>query len=309
MNKYIVYLFAVLPMLFWSLTFVWYKTILKYLDPISIIFFRLVIASVILIIITKFFIKQKEKLKFKDYKYIFILTLFEPFIYFLGESYGMQYVSSTIAAVIISMIPVITPIFAFKLLDERLNRYNVLGLIISFVGVVVMLINPGSSSDFTMKGVLLLFLAVLGAVGYGITIKKIAGSYSSLTITKFQSIFGTFLFLPLFFLFGYNDSVMNISSSISDGTSFELFSTLLYMSFFASVMAFVLIIIPIKEIGISKTNVFTNLIPVFTAVLSYFMLDEFFDARKILGIVIVLVGIFLSQLKGLFKKKTLQIMS
>ncbi|MDA3837535.1 MAG: EamA family transporter, partial [Candidatus Delongbacteria bacterium] len=102
---------------------------------------------------------------------------------------------------------------------------------------------------------------------------------------------------------------MNISSSISDGTSFELFSTLLYMSFFASVMAFVLIIIPIKKIGISKTNGFTNLIPVFTAVLSYFMLDEFFDARKILGIVIVLVGIFLSQLKGLFKKKTLQIMS
>ncbi|MDA3885066.1 MAG: DMT family transporter, partial [Candidatus Delongbacteria bacterium] len=239
MNKYIVYLFAVLPMLFWSLTFVWYKTILKYLDPISVIFFRLVIASVILIVITKFFIKQKEILKFKDYKYIFILTLFEPFIYFLGESYGMQYVSSTIAAVIISMIPVVTPIFAFKLLDERLNRYNVLGLIISFVGVVVMLVNPGSSADFTMKGVLLLFLAVLGAVGYGITIKKIAGSYSSLTITKFQSIFGTFLFLPLFFLFGYNDSVMNISSSISDGTSFELFSTLLYMSFFASVMAFV----------------------------------------------------------------------
>ncbi|MBN2789530.1 MAG: DMT family transporter [Candidatus Delongbacteria bacterium] len=308
MNRFIVYLFAVLPMLFWSLTFVWYKIVLKYLDPISVIFFRLVIASVILIVVTKFFIKQKEKLKFRDYKYIFILTLFEPFLYFLGESYGMLYVSSTIAAVIISMIPVVTPIFAFKLLDERLNKFNILGLIISFVGVVVIIVNPGSASDFTMKGILLLLLAVLGAVGYGITVKKIAGSYSSLTITKFQSIFGTFLFLPLFILLEYNDTVVNISSSVTDGTFYELFSTLFYMSFFASVMSFVLIIIPIKEIGISKTNVFTNLIPVFTAVLSYFMLDEFFDTKKILGILIVITGIFLSQMKGLFKKKTLQIM-
>jgi len=237
MNKFVVYTFAVLPMLFWSLTFVWYKIVLKYLNPISIIFFRLVIASIILIVVTNFFIKQKEKLNFKDYKYIFILTLFEPFVYFLGESYGMLYVSSTIAAVIISMIPVITPIFAFKLLDERLNKFNVLGLLISFIGVVVIIVNPGSASDFTPKGILLLLLAVFGAVGYGITVKKIAGSYSSLTITKYQSIFGLFLFLPLFLILEYNDSTVKIASSVSDGTFYELFSTLLYMSFICSSIA------------------------------------------------------------------------
>lgn len=308
MKKFTVYSFAVLPMLFWSLTFIWYKVVLQYIGPVSVIFFRLVIATLILIFFTKFFIKTKEKLVKQDYLNILVLAIFEPFIYFLGESYGMLYVSSTVAAVIISMIPVVTPIFAFKILNEKLNIFNILGLLLSFFGVIFIMVNPSASADFTLKGVLLLFVAVLGAVGYGISVKKLSKNYSSMTITKYQSVFGTLLFLPLFLLLEYKTTCIDISRSISEGTFFELISTLLYMSFFASVMAFVLIIKPIKELGISKTNVFTNLIPVFTALLSYFMLNEQFDTKKILGMSFVLLGIVLSQLKGLFRKKTFQIM-
>jgi len=308
MKKFTLYSFAVLPMVFWALTFIWYKTILELLDPISVIFFRLIIASLILIIFTKFIIRTKEKLVKKDYVNIFILAIFEPFIYFLSESYGMLSVSPTLASVIISLIPVMTPIFAFKILNEKLNSFNILGLILSFAGVVIMIVNPNSSADFTIKGLLLLFVAVLGAVSYGIVVKKLSANYSSITITKYQCIFGTFLFLPLFIIVDYNSTIINIGKSFDNGTFLTLISTLIYMSFFASVLAFVLIIKPIREIGISKTNVFTNLIPVFTAVLSYFVLDEHFDARKISGILVVISGIVLSQLKGLFKKKTFQIM-
>ncbi|HQO09365.1 MAG TPA: DMT family transporter [Clostridiales bacterium] len=308
MNKITLYTFAILPNLFWSLTFIWYKVILEYLGPVSIIFFRLIIASSILIFITKVFYKTQEKLVFKDYRNLFILAFFEPFIYFLGESYGMLYVSSTIASVIISMIPVLTPVIAFKILNEKLNIFNILGLLISFAGVLVILVNPSASADFTLKGIMLLLVAVIGAVSYGVTVKKMSADYSSLTIAKYQSIFGSFLFLPLFLILEYNSSITNISESYNKGTIFTMLITLFSMSFFASVLAFVLILKPIKILGISKTNVFTNLIPVFTAVIAYFFLDEHFDTKKIIGMILVISGIILSQMKGLFKKKSLQIM-
>jgi drug/metabolite transporter (DMT)-like permease len=308
MKKFLIYSCAVLPMIFWALTFIWYKVVLAIIDPVSVIFFRLVIASLILIFVTKIFIKTKEKLVKKDYIKILVLAFFEPFIYFLGESYGMLYVSPTVASVIISMIPVVTPIFAFRILNEKLNIFNISGLLLSFLGVVMILVNPSAAADFTIKGLILLFIAVLGAVGYGIVVKKLSADYSSMTITKYQSIFGTFLFLPLFLFIDFGGLGSRISTSFEQGTFTTLIVTLFSMSLFASVLAFVLIIKPIKEIGISKTNVFTNLIPVFTAVLSYFIIGEQFDIRKLAGIAIVITGIVLSQLKGVFRKKTFQIM-
>ncbi|MBN2857429.1 MAG: DMT family transporter [Candidatus Delongbacteria bacterium] len=308
MKKFVLYSCAVLPMLFWALTFIWYKIVLEIIDPVSVIFFRLVIASLLLIFFTKYIFRTKEKLGRKDFSKMFVLAFFEPFIYFLGESYGMLYVSPTVASVIISLIPVMTPVFAFRILNEKLNIFNITGLILSFIGVILILVNPSAGTDFTLKGISLLFLAVLGAVGYGISVKKLSADYSSMTITKYQSIFGTFLFLPLFLLIDYPGLSGKIAVSFENNTFFTLVFTLFSMSLFASVLAFVLIIRPIREIGISKTNVFTNLIPVFTAVLSYFIIGEQFDARKITGIAVVLSGIVLSQLKGVFRKKTFQIM-
>jgi len=308
MKKFVLYSCAVLPMAFWALTFIWYKIVLDIIGPVSVIFFRLVIASLLLIFFTKYIFKTKEKLAGKDFLKLLVLAFFEPFIYFLGESYGMLYVSPTVASVIISLIPVMTPVFAFKILNEKLNKFNIAGLILSFIGVILILVNPSAEADFTIKGVALLFLAVLGAVGYGISIKKLSADYSSMTITKYQSIFGTFLFLPLFLFIDYSGLAGQIALSVHDNTFFTLIITLFSMSLFASVLAFVLIIKPIRELGVSKTNVFTNLIPVFTAVLSYFILSEQFDARKITGIAVVLSGIVMSQLKGVFRKKTFQIM-
>ena len=69
------------------------------------------------------------------------------------------------------------------------------------------------------------------------------------------------------------------------------------LSVFASVIAFVLFAGVVREIGVARTNVFVNLIPVFTAIFAWWVLDESLTWLKITGIVIVVSGLFVSQLR------------
>ena len=282
-------------MLFWALTFVVFKIALESYKPITIILLRLIISVIFLFIIAKV-LRKLQPLKKKDYKYIIIMALFEPFLYFLGESFGLTYVSSTMGAVIISTIPLIMPIGAYFLYRDKLSILNWLGLIVSFGGVLIVVLSGAMEIMARLKGVLLMFLATFSAVGYGLTVKKLAHNYNGFTITCYQNIVGIICFIPLFLFLDLKTFLHTIPSQSS------VFS-IIYLGIFGSSLAFVLFTMAVRDIGPSKANVFANLIPVFTAVFSFFLLREPMPALKILGIVVVLTGLLLSQVKSVKLKK------
>ncbi len=151
-----IYSAAILSMLFWSSAFVWSKIALQYYSPITIVLLRLIIASVLMELIARVFIKER-KIK-KEHRYHFVLlSFFEPFCYFIGEYFGMQYVSATIGALVISTIPVFTPFVAYFLLKEKITRYGIIGLILSFGGVVLIVLQD-SNWQTSLIGIALLFL-------------------------------------------------------------------------------------------------------------------------------------------------------
>jgi len=282
------YILVILSMLFWGMSFVWSKIVLKYYDPITTVLLRLIISSAIMFFGLWLF-KRLQKLKREDYKLFFLSALFNPFLYFLGENYGLKYSSPTVTAVIIATIPVFTPVVAYFILKERLSVLNVLGLVISFAGVMFMLINPDFSFNASPVGLAWLALAVLTAVFYSVLLKKLAMKYDAFLIIAMQNLIGALYFLPLFFIFDFDKFLEVVPNT-------ELITSLLLLALFASSLAFVFFTISAREIGISKTNLFTNLIPVFTAVFSYFILDEVFGMQKLAGMTIVIVGVLLTQL-------------
>src|ERR1035437_9334142 len=108
-------------MLFWSFSFIWVKIVYAhYYRPIMTIFLRLVISSIILTVAIKL-MKKGQKIDKKDYGTFLLLALTQPFFYFLGESFGLTMISSTIAAVIISTLPVITPVFSYLFVREKIS--------------------------------------------------------------------------------------------------------------------------------------------------------------------------------------------
>jgi len=274
-------------MVFWGLSFIWSSYLLKFYEPVTIIFIRLILSASFLFLILRLFFPAEHVAR-KDLKLILLSSLFNPFLYFLGENYGLKYSTPTISAVIIATIPVFSPVVAYLTFREKLSRLNFVGIAVSFAGIVIMLITKDFTLAADIRGIIFLFGAVLAALFYSVMLKKLTGKYSALLLIAWQNFLGIFLFLPFFLIFEF-DSVIHTMPTAGIVGSFLLLSIL------ASSVAFVFFAHSVKLLGISKANIYSNLIPVFTAFFSWILLSESITIRKILGILLVVGGVYLSE--------------
>jgi drug/metabolite transporter (DMT)-like permease len=288
-RQFYVYILAILSMLLWGMSFVWTTIVFRYYPPVTTVFLRLVISFLLLFAGLKLFGKI-EKIQKKDYGLFLLSSLLNPFLYFIGESYGLKLSSSTISAVVIATIPLFTPIAAYYTLKEKLTRLNLLGMITSFSGIILMIINKNLTLNASPTGIALLMFAVASAIAYSVFLKKLTTRYSAFTIIAVQNLIGALYFLPIFLIFEF-------VPFLSIQPDSKLVGSLLALAIFCSSLAYIFFTISTKEIGVNKTTVFSNLIPVFTGVFSYFILGELFSFQKILGMAVVIFGLYLSQMK------------
>lgn len=274
---------------FWSFSFIWFKVAYQGYNPITVVIFRLTIAALLITIIAAF-LKRLQKPSKEDFKLFVLMAFFEPFIYFLGESYGLKYVSSTVAAVIVATIPLISPVFAWYFFRERLKWMNVAGLAFSFFGVGLVVLNGSFQFNASPLGVGLEFIAVFAAIAYSIVLRKLVFKYNTMSIIAYQNIIGIVFFLPVWLVVDFNDF-------ISRPFHPEAFQAIVFLAVFASTLAFVFFTQSIRQIGVNRSNTFINLIPVFVAILSYFILKESLGTQQIVGIFIVVMGLFLAQIR------------
>lgn len=274
-------------MVFWGLSFIWSSYLLQFYEPVTIIFIRLILSASILFLILRVFYPA-ERIARKDFKLILLSALFNPFLYFLGENYGLKYSTPTIAAIIIATIPVFSPLVAYLTYKEKLSSLNFLGIGISFAGIMIMLILKDFSLAVDLRGIIFLFGAVMASLFYSVMLRKLTVKYSALVLIAWQNFLGIFLFLPFFLVMEFK-SVINIVPSAGIIGSFLLLSIL------ASSVAFVFFAHSVKLLGISKANIYSNLIPVFTAFFSWMLLSESITSRKIIGMALVIGGVYLSE--------------
>jgi len=294
MSKTKVHIAAFFSMLFWGISYVWSKVVFEYYTPLTTIFLRLLI-SIVVLFIFMYFSGQFQKIKRKDIWIFAVSALFNPFLYFVGESHGLQRMSASASAFIIATIPVFTPFLAYWFLSEKLSKMNLFGLLVSFMGVLFIIFKP----DFTLVaspwGIALLFMAVFSAIIYTILLKKLVKNYKPVSIIAWQELIGIFYFLPFFLM-------LDADSFLSIRPSGNAILSLIMLGILASSLAYVLYTYAVKNLGVIQTNIYINLIPVFAAITAFFVLDELFTPLKISGMILVTLGVVLSQMKGLRKK-------
>lgn len=286
-------------MAFFAFSYVWFKVANQAYRPLTIVFFRLSTAVIVLSLFL-FLTKRFEKIRKEDRIYFFFIALFEPFLYFIFESYGLSFVSSTVASVIIATIPIFTAIGALILFREKLSMFNYLGIIVSFMGIFIFTVAGKSNLSFNTKGVILMFLAVLCATGYSLILRRLANNYRPVYIVNVQNIIGLSLFIPVFLISEgshLKDMVFNAEALIA----------VAQLAIFASCGAFILFGYTVRVIGVTRANLFANLIPVLTAGFAYYTINEIITIEKFAGILIMISGLYMAQIRFSGKRKLKQV--
>jgi drug/metabolite transporter (DMT)-like permease len=283
-----------LAMVFYGISFPATRVALQDYQPISLITIRLAISSLLLMGVNIALYRRRGLPRAADLPKFMLVALFQPLLYFLFETYGLQEVSASISSVLVATIPIFSPLFSRFILHERLFLYPVLGAVLSLTGVALLVLFSESTAvetaSFTIRGILLLFGAVFSAVLYSIAVKALPTVYSPVTITAVQNTIGLLYFIPLFFLFEAGETLKTVPSR-------ETVISILFLAVFSSSLAFIFLNYGILKLGPVRAIGMTNLIPIVTAIVSFLFFDELFSGLKIAGMVVILSGVVLAQVR------------
>jgi drug/metabolite transporter (DMT)-like permease len=276
-----------LAMICFSLSFVWFKVANVIYGPLTIVLFRLGVSTGIILI----FIKSTKSLRLpdrEDFKSLLLLAFFEPFLYFMGESYGLRLISPTVGAVIIATIPLVAPFAGHFFYQEEVTLRHVVGILISFAGVILVIYEIGMGVTASPVGVVLQFSAVLSAVGYTVALQRISSRMNNISIIFLQGILGVIYFLPFWLVF---EAKTYFDTPFDGSAMMAIFK----LALFASTLAFIFFVYSVRHLGITKSNMFVNMVPVFTALFAWRILGDALTLQKFIGIVIVISGLFFAQ--------------
>ena len=284
------YTLTILAIILWGFSFVWTNDISQKGIPVfTFLFIRLALAGSLLFAFAKITGKL-QKIAKKDVKYLILMAFFEPFIYFIGETYGIKATDSAVlSAVIIATIP-IASLFVEKIFYKvPYTVYKVLGTALTLPGIVMVIMKSGESTSVGHYwGIALLFLAVAGATGYSSVVRKLSGNYNPVTITTYQFVIGAAFFFPFFLGWGLD----GVNSTLF---SREVMVPLISLAVLCSCVAFLFWVNSIKDLGMTRTNIFSALIPAVSAVGAAMLGQEEITLMSAIGIAVVTAGVIIAQ--------------
>lgn len=306
MKRWLPYVAVCIAMLCWSVSGIAIKNALVILPPFTMIVMRFSLAIVVMLLVGVLFRRNAtlrlQLLKKKDLPLFLLAGFFQPFLYYLLETFAYDALSSpTIAETLLSTSPLLSPFFAALLLRERVTKYNIWGILVSTVGMVLLvLVGSGQFTIGNPWGVLLAFAAVSTAVLYTVVLRRIPQTYSDLTIVFWAQLFSLVLFYPIWGIVEGAEMCHFVPSfmeqlAAADTPILTALLSVVYLGLFASVVAFVLFCYTVRQIGVTKTNAFNNIRPVFTALWMMFFFAENLPIIKWIGVFLIIFGLFVSQ--------------
>jgi len=279
------YTALVLAMIIWGGSFVALKVSFRYFHPLFVVFMRQLLASIVFIPLVW---KHFRKIRKQDIKWLILMSLFEPCIYYLFEAKALTLTSASQAGMITALLPVLVAIPSALFLKEHISKRTIIGFTLAIIGVIFLSLSGEATkkSPNPVFGNFLEFLAMVSAAGYTVILKKLSSRYSPFFLTAIQAFMGTIFFAPvLLFLPESREMILTTQSVL----------TVAFLGIIVTIGAYGFYNFGTSKIPASQSAAFVNLIPVITIILSMLLLGERLAPFQYAAAVLVIFGVIFSQ--------------
>ena len=272
--------------LMWALQFTCIKLTQDQVGPYFTVWGPMLLSTIFLLPFVWKGLKKERKI-FKDMLVFVPLALFGAFVAQVFMTWGTQYSLASNAAIITLSLPVITALFAFLVLKEKMNKIRWISFIIAIVGVVLCSTGDIRQLDFSSKyavGNLLIFLAIVGNAYYNVGIKNISKRYTEMEMVFFTYVIMVILLTPL--VLYYESDVFARIPSFTQQTWIGM-SLLTFFHNFLSMVLFFKALKVLDAIQVALSNYLITFIGLPVAAI---WLDEKLNTSTIIGGILVFVS-------------------
>ena len=284
---------AVLATLIWSGNFIVARGVYKEIPPISLAFYRWLIASLIIFPFAYKQFKKEKKIVLQNWKYFFWaaltgVTLFNTFVY-IGAHYT---IAINLALIGTTSSPIIAIILARIFLKEKLNSLKITGMLFCISGIIFLLCKGDFTNLLSLRfstGDGWVLLAAFSFAVYNTLAKRKPVSISPVNFLFVVFTLGTILLLPFY--------LWELANSQTVNWNMNLILIILYLGLGTSVIAFLCWNIAIQKLGAGRTAMFGNLIPIFSSLEAVLLLNEQFTFVHVISMVVVITGLVLANLR------------
>ncbi|CAC9354604.1 TPA: DMT family transporter [Staphylococcus aureus] len=284
MNKlrdttFLSYLFTII---LWGSAFPMIKIALNDFSAESLSAFRLILATIILLPFV--IIKKLPTPELRNIPVIFILGFCGFVIYHTALNFGETLISAGISGILVSTTPIFSSALAYIFLKEHFSKWNWLSSLVAFIGISIISISKDDYTTINVLGVFIILLASFSESLYFTFQKKYIEKYGFIAFTLY-TIMASSPFMLIF-----------IPEIINDihGATFTSIVSVLYLAIFPTIIPYVLLAYIVKSVGVSDATMSLYLTPIVSLLLSYLLLDELPTTLAIIGGIITLLGVSLS---------------
>ncbi len=279
----------------YGLSFLFTKQATEMASIFTLLSWRFFVAVVVLSLLAAFGV-VKINLKGKPIKPLLPVILFDPCLYFIGETIGVDRTTATESGVFLACIPVAALLASAVVLKKRPSGRQIVGILITLVGVLITVLAVGVSSSLSKVGYLLLVVTVLSYALYSVFVDRAARWYTGAEITYSMLIAGASLFVILAVIEALIHG--NMTTLVTFPFREHTFLTaILYQGIGCSIVAFLLNNMAIAKIGVNRTASSTGVQTVVTILAGALLLRETFTWWQLLGAVVILLGVYTANIR------------